>query len=93
MNHHGMITDYPIIHTPEYPRKQDNTERYGPSPTAPDRLPLKAITFAQLDRPATPLLDKDTRQHDLNQPPNLPYEDVPPRPPLPNIINQGMQTN
>lgn len=78
------VVDYPIVYTPEYPRKQDNTERYGPSPSSSDKKPLKPITFEQLDRPATPLLEKDPSLQ-----PHSPYSDAPPRPPLPTVITQG----
>ena len=55
----------------------------------PPRTPghLKPVTFEQLDRPATPLLDQHQQQSVGYQP----YDQPPPRPPLPNHVSeQGM---
>ena len=70
----------------DYPRKQENIDHYGSPSTTLDRSPLKPISLAELDRPATPLLTgKDGHPHS----PSSPYDDAPPRPPLPNMLNHG----
>lgn len=55
--------------------------------SGPERSPLKPISLAELDRPATPLLDGSPAA----PPAPAPYggDDAPPRPPLPNMLNHG----
>ncbi len=84
------VSEY-VSHTltsPGYPPgKQDNVDRYGSPYNTLDRSPhspLKPITLAELDRPSTPLLSNKEPTS-----PGSPYEDAPPRPPLPNMLNHG----
>ena len=57
---------------------------YGPPASAgTNRTPLKPLSFEQLDRPASPVYDKQ------NGTPGSPYDQAPPRPPLPSAINHG----
>ena len=66
----------------EFPRKSDNVDRYGPSPGGSLERSMKPLTFAQLDRPATPLLvNKDGDRSN--------YDEAPPRPPMPNHNDHG----
>ncbi|XP_013406126.2 tight junction protein ZO-1-like isoform X4 [Lingula anatina] len=65
-------------HTPDFQRKQDNVNinRMDPADMKPPRPAFTPITFAELDKPATPLLGK-------GGPPG--YDEPPPRPPLPSM--------
>ena len=66
----------------EFPRKSENVDRYGASPGGSLERSMKPITFAQLDRPATPLLvNKEAERSN--------YDEAPPRPPMPNHTDHG----
>ncbi|KAK2192766.1 hypothetical protein NP493_23g04001 [Ridgeia piscesae] len=71
-------------HSPEFLRKPENIDRYGPSPGGSlERSSMKPLTFAQLDRPATPLLKDGDRSA---------YDEAPPRPPMPNHTDHVFNT-
>ena len=77
-----VFADYKLgNHSPEFQRKPENVDRYGPSPGGSlERSSMKPITFAQLDRPATPLLKDGERSM---------YNEAPHRPPMPNHTDHG----
>ena len=72
-----FCSDYIAPRSPHTPsRKLDGSDQY---PGSGERG-LKPISFAQLDRPSTPLLEDGARS---------PFEEGPPRPPLPNNMDHG----
>ena len=96
------VPDYIPIRTTGAQSPNDYSPHKGPHPRSdsrgrdpstdsqPPRTPghLKPITFEQLDRPSTPLLDQQQQQQQQQQSVGYqPYDQPPPRPPLPNHMD------
>ncbi|ELU09381.1 hypothetical protein CAPTEDRAFT_221876 [Capitella teleta] len=87
-----VIVDYIPVRGPrsELPQKRDNVDPVYGSNTLPKGSsispggtvqPLKPFSFADLDRPATPVKSQQQQQQQAL----APFENGPPRPPLPNV--------